>query len=850
MLRWWWFGPSVERDELYRELTAMAQAGFGGVEVAYVYPLGEATTEFMSDDFLADLRFAADRAYELGLRFDLTLGSGWSFGGPHITGDLAARQLHWERREIRPGSLEVPVVSPWPGDQLVAAYIGAGSSQEQPESYQQLPITNGMIKIPDGNGTRHGLLAYARPTGQNVKRAAVGSEGPVLDHYSVAAVEAHLRWAGDRMLDAVPAELVGSVFCDSLEVYDADWTPALADEFVRRRGYPLIPVLYRLAVDGPDAAQVRADYHHTLAELYEENFVAVVQRWAASRGVSFRIQSYGTPPATVSSYRFADMFEGEGWRWREITQTRWASSAGHLYGRDVVSAEIWTWVHSPSFRATPLDLKGEAHEHLLNGINLLIGHGWPYSPADAPGLGWFFYAAGAIDDRNPWWPAMPQLNAYLSRLCWLMRQGEPVADVAVYVPNEDLFAVMGRAVHGSLDTWREANRRIGAGVPATIRLAGLDYDLIDDDALAIVPPDRYRVVVIPATTMILDATAAWLQTVTAAGGSVIMIDSTVQVPGGAVVALEGLSDALTAAVDPDLEISPLTADIGFVHRRSAGADIYFIANTGPQDRAFRVTARGNSTGYEEWDAISGEVVGAGTATNGIEVTLNPYQATVIIMINDVPANQAEPIKSARSTLMQSRRIRLDNSWQVAFADEPPQPVHLPHVWEDQPGRRHYSGAATYTAGCELGDLPAEARVVIDFGGCSTTDAADQDSAGMVGPSYQVAVTGPVGEIAEIGVNGVDCGVVWDPPYRVDITGAAHSGWNEFKITVRNTAANALAADQHIVELAARSEARYGRRFRMQGLDRAMATVRSGLLSVPTIVVSATIIAGPYRTDSQ
>jgi hypothetical protein len=49
----------------------------------------------------------------------------------------------------------------------------------------------------------------------------------------------------------------------------------------------------------------------------------------------------------------------------------------------------------------------------------------------------------------------------------------------------------------------------------------------------------------------------------------------------------------------------------------------------------------------------------------------------------------------------------------------------------------------------------------------------------------------------------------------------------------------LAADQHIVELAARSEARYGRRFRMQDLDRAMASVRSGLLSVPTIVVSAT-----------
>jgi hypothetical protein len=838
MLRWWWFGPSADRHELSRELTAMAKAGFGGVEVAYVYPLGPATTDFMSGDFLSDLRFAADRAHELGLRFDLTLGSGWSFGGPHITGELAARRLHWERREIIPGSLEVPVVSPWPGDELVAGYVGAGSNQEQPESYQTLPIINGMIKIPDGQGTRQVLLAYARRTGQNVKRAAVGSEGPVLDHYSAAAAEAHLRWAGDRMLDAVPAELVGSVFCDSLEVYDADWTPTLPEEFARRRGYPLIPVLYRLAVDGPDAEQVRADYHHTLAELYQENFIAVGQRWAASRGVSFRIQNYGTPPATISSYRFADMFEGEGWGWKGITQTRWASSAGHLYGRDVVSAEIWTWVHSPSFRATPLDLKGEAHDHLLNGINQLIGHGWPYSPAEAPGLGWFFYAAGAIDDRNPWWPAMSPLNAYLTRLCWLLRQGEPVADVAVYVPNEDLFAVMGREVGGSLDTWREASRRIAAEIPATIRTAGLDYDLIDDDALAIIPPTRYRVVVVPATTMILDATTAWLEKVTAAGGSVIMIDSTVQVPGGLVVALDALADALAAAVDPDLEISPPTADIGFVHRRSAGADIYFIANAGPRDRAFRIRARENAGGYEEWDATSGEVVRAGKSAEGIEVGLHPYQATLLIMINDESAGQAEPFRSTEPTLIQSRRIPLDDSWQVAFADEPPQPVHLPHVWEDQPGRRHYSGAATYTTSCELGDLPREARVVIDLGRCSATNAADQDNAGLVGPSYQVAVTAPVGEIAEVAVNGVDCGVAWDPPYRVDITGAVRSGRNEIKITVRNTAANALAADQHIVELAAESEARYGRRFRMQDLDRAMASVRSGLLSVPTIVVSS------------
>ena len=164
-------------------------------------------------------------------------------------------------------------------------------------------------------------------------------------------------------------------------------------------------------------------------------------------------------------------------------------------------------MHSPS-SAPPRSTSRAKRDHLLSGINELIGHGWPYSPTDAPGLGWFFYAAGALDDRNPWWPAMPELTRYLSRLCWLLRQGEPVTDVALYVPNEDLFGLMGRPQAGSLDTWREANRRIPSAIPATIRTAGLDYDLIDDDALAVLAPGRYRVVIVPTATRIPKATGS------------------------------------------------------------------------------------------------------------------------------------------------------------------------------------------------------------------------------------------------------------------------------------------------------------------------------------------------------
>jgi hypothetical protein len=834
MMRWWWFGPSVEREELDRQLTAMARAGFGGVEVAYVYPLGPATTEFMSDVFLDHLRFAARRANQLGLRFDLTLGSGWSFGGPHITADLAARQLRWERREVGPAALDVAVTSPWPGDQLVAAYLGAGSLDEPAESYDQLAVAADTIRVPAGRGSRQVLLAYAQRTGQSVKRAAAGAEGPVLDHYSAAAAAAHIAWVGHPMLEAVPADLLGSVFCDSLEVYGADWTPGLPDEFARRRGYALLPVLYRLLVEGPDAARVRADYHRTLAELYQENFVDVFRRWAASRGVLLRIQSYGTPPATLSSYRFADLFEGEGWGWQEVTPTRWASSAAHHYGREVASAEVWTWVHSPSFRATPLDLLGEAHEHLLNGINQLIGHGWPYSPADAPGLGWFFYAAGALDDRNPWWPAMPRLNAHLSRLCWLLRQGEPVADVAVYVPNDDLFAAMGTAVGGSLDTWREANRRIPRAVPATIRAAGLDYDLVDDDALDVIAADRYRVVVVPATTTIPNATERWLDQVIAVGGSVIMVDSAARVSGAVAVTADVLVGALAAVIEPDLPISPRTPDIGFVHRRCRDADVYLVANTGPHRRAFRIDRRGSEASYAEWDPASGQVRRT-KAGDGLAVTLHPHQATVIVM-TDRAATAPESLGPPEP----SRWLRLDGPWQVAFPAEAPRTVRLPHVWEEEPDRRHFSGSATYTTTFELDELADRARVLLDFGDCRPAEA---DPPGRAGHSFRASVRAPVGEIAQVRLNGVACGIAWAPPYRLDLSAAARAGRNDIEITVCNTAANALAADEHIVRLTADSRARYGPRFRMQELDRAMATVRSGLLRVPTIGVS-----GPHKVS--
>src|SRR5438270_11286657 len=106
----------------------------------------------------------------------------------------------------------------------------------------------------------------------------------------------------------------------------------------------------------------------------------------------------------------------------------------------MTSTETWTWLHAPSFRATPLDIKAEADLHFIEGINQLIGHGWQYSPPTAGEPGWRFYAAAAFNDHNLWFSVMPEFMQYLQRLSYLIRQGSPAIAVAIYLPTDDVWA--------------------------------------------------------------------------------------------------------------------------------------------------------------------------------------------------------------------------------------------------------------------------------------------------------------------------------------------------------------------------------------------------------------------------
>ena len=150
-------------------------------------------------------------------------------------------------------------------------------------------------------------------------------------------------------------------FCDSLEVEaEIYWTDNFLTEFKKRRGYDLAPWLpfieipgrgdiyppYKSApwFDGPDAERARRDYWQTVSDLWIDNFFAPFVNWLHARGLKARVQAHGAPVDLLKAYALADIPETEQlYADGRMEFLKVASSAAHVYGREVVSAE--SFVH-------------------------------------------------------------------------------------------------------------------------------------------------------------------------------------------------------------------------------------------------------------------------------------------------------------------------------------------------------------------------------------------------------------------------------------------------------------------------------------------------------------------------
>src|SRR5579875_3017785 len=850
MMRWWWFGPAVEKTELARELRVMKNANIGGVEIQPVYPLelddpqkNFHNAAYLSDEFLSDVRFASTTAKALGMRVDITLGSGWPYGGPQTPVNEAAGALRIERVTAAQGDQSIAIPPMENGEKLLAAF----DSQHQ----RLTDIQNGRVRVSPSSTGAQVLFFIASRTGQQVKRPSVGAEGFVLDHYNRAAIDRHLTEVGDKLMQAFGPNPPYAVFSDSLEVFSSDWTSNFLEEFQKRRGYDLTPHLPALAQDvGAETYAVRHDWGKTLTELAEEHYLTPIREWAHAHHTLFRSQTYGIPPVEMSANNLVDLPEGEhGPEWRGFSAARWASSACHLYSRPVTSTETWTWLHAPSFRATPLDMKAEADLHFIEGINQLIGHGWPYSPPSAGEPGWRFYASAAFNDHNPWFQVMPEIAKYLQRVSFLMRQGAPANDVAIYLPTDDAWAGFTPAVShqgpgrritpAKVSVDQSMDALLGPVLIPQILNAGYNFDFIDDRALEKVGIP-YRILIVPGVERMPLATLQKIAAFAEQGGIVIatrklpslapgLVDSETQTPQLQALAKHlfessrknvrlvpderTLRTTLNEMLTPDFSTGAAAPVIGFIHRKLANSagEIYFAVNTSNQPVDTQANVRVYAMAVEQWDPFTASGTPIAAAENGdttaVPLRLAPYESRIFVFSPGKERAKPEPARREEPA-----PLDISSDWKVTFTglNKTEQMTQL-QSWTDDEATRFYSGTAIYEKSINLPNALAKHKLVLDFGAGEIVPPLSGHAPGM-----RALLESPVRESAVISINGQEAGTLWHPPYEVDVTQFVHTGENQIRILVANLAINEMAGkalpSYRLLNL------RYGERFVPQGFE--------------------------------
>jgi hypothetical protein len=910
MVRWWWFGPAVTKPGLEREMNTMKAGGFGGFEVQPTYPLatdgqypGLVNLKFLSPEFFDMLGFTAAKAKDLGLRMDLTLGSGWPYGGPMITRSEAAQSLgQGSVVAITPGQT---TISPSDGavagaavgggrggrggrggaggGPLVAALLGPVTDAAPGASpYIALKIDNGVAQLPANlHGATQVMFFTARENIMAVKRPAYGAEGPVVDHYGPAALKKFIDQIALPEINACGPNAPYSLFCDSLEINGEGWTPTYLTEFQKRRGYdltPMLPALYDNTF--PKAAEIRADYGHTLVDIFVDNFVKTFEGLAKDHNSRFRIQAYGGPPTTLATYQAADLDEGESYGTRTLSGTRWAASASHVLGRPVASAEAFTWSHDPVFNCMPIDIKAEANLDFLNGINSFCCHGWPYNADGVEYPGWHFYVSAIFNDRNPWWIAMPDLTNYLARSSYLLRQGQPANDVAVYLPEEDAYtgfspnnvAMVLSGGTGYL------NPLVNYLVP-TILDSGYNFDVMDDSVIAsrgkvdgntfAFGDVKYKVVIVPNVTRIPLATLKKFQDFADHGGILIATDSLPsQAPGYLATAADHqaikdlsakifsgagakginipsaqLGTTLQSKLRPDVAYSKARTDIGVIHRHTDGGELYFIVNTSNVPVSETAIFRVEGLSPEWWDPVTGRVTPETnaklyTGATGVSFSLPAYGSQFLVFTNrKLPA----PVAASGPA---PAPLDLSTDWDVTFknsskeADPAPEKFATLTDWAANPAIASFSGVATYE---KQVDVPATMlqpglKTSLYFGEDRPANVGGFGGGG--GGHMTAALTAPIGDVAVVWVNGQRAGAAWSPPYSVDVTGLLKPGANQIRIQVGNRAINYLSAHAEADMETVKADPRLGgNRYSNQNMGN-VRPLPSGLLTTVQLVASA------------
>ena len=740
--RWWWLGSAVDKENLQWNLSEYARVGIGAVEITPLYGVqgnDKNNLPFLSPEWMQALKMVEDIARPLGIEVDMNCGTGWPFGGPHISLDQGACKAIFKDSLVD-------------GSPVYSVEIGR--------------------------------------TQQKVKRAAPGGEGWVVDHFDRDAVHHYL----DRFEQAFATSGVPyphTFFNDSYEVYKANWTPTLFDEFQKRRGYDLRTKLPELLGVVDDGNQVLCDYRETLSDLLLENFTQQWVAWTHKHGVKVRNQAHGSPANLLDLYAAVDIPEIEGFglsdfgikglrtdpgktkkNFSDVSMLKYAPSAAHVTGKPLTSSETFTWL-TEHFRTSLSQMKPDLDLMFTCGVNHVYFHGSCYTPKDDPWPGWKFYASVDMSPTNSIWRDAPYLMQYIERCQSFLQLGQPDNDFLVYLPVRDMWHQRGPRNDDAKEASKD--RRNGEDLLMqfdihtmdekapqfirsilTIDSLGYDCDYISDRQLAKVRVEngmlvteghtRYRALIIPSGTTIDSRLQALLDPIAA-------------------YVIKGETPEAMARF---AKAEPMKTELGLraIRRKSLRGWHYFMANLTPRDVEADVALAVPFEGATWFNPMNGDIEPACVSNGKLHIALRSGESRIL-----QTGGTTQPVQYVTTHSQQPQELPISGPWALYFTEEAPRVAGTftllhPQTWETLSDSAAVTmGTGIYTTTFRLTRQQAKQEWMIDLG--------------------------DVRESARVYLNGKFLGCAWAVPFVLDCRDALRKGKNELRIEVTNLPANRI-----------------------------------------------------------
>jgi hypothetical protein len=667
-------------------------------------------------------------------------------------------------------------------------------------------------------------------TGAHVSTQSAGWGGRVLDYMNPDSLDAYWNRNIEPLFQAI-GPMAGTtlryVHTDSWEGGGMNWTPGFDRTFRENRGYDPLPWLAVLAgyvVDSrEDSNAFLADFRKTIGDRVADHY-GHLAKLARKHGMATHPECSGPhagPLDGLKNYGRSELMMSEFWSpspHRPNPPNRFfvkqASSAAHTYGKRLVGAEGFTTI-GPHWNDSPwAHMKPSFDHEFCAGLNLLFNHTFTCSPEEMGIPGQEYFAGTHFNPQVTWWDETPALIDYFNRCQYLAQQGDFVADVAYYygdhIPN--------------IATLKESD-------PAGA-LPSYDYDVLSEELLlssltvnegrlSLPSGMEYRVLVLPDHRVLSLGALKKVNELVRAGATVLgpkplravsleggpngkevfqMLADGLWGPGdhakgargsravglGRVVWGMPARDLLQAdgiASDVTFQDRQSASAVKWIHYRIDDADVYFLSE--PNGKAVSAGAifRCHGRVPELWDAVDGSIREAAEfkfvdGRTQVPLQFDPYGSIFVVFQNASSGDRSDGPNF--TTWRQTQSIA--GPWDVTFDAKwggPEQPVRFDTLtsWieHSDPGIKYYSGEAVYRTTFNVDHDPANKPLAIELG--------------------QVKDVG----IARVKLNGTDLGVVWRPPFRVDVSNAVERGENKLEVEVVNSWRNRLIGDRELTE---------------------------------------------------